>query len=146
PPRPLEVRVALEAMSMRDQRSWRQRASYDPEPSTPDASLPHTWGSTLLRVGEGRGVAKRREDRALLARERSARIHAIGQGEETLRCYQRGDRYGPCLLRVDDDTTANDIAVQLLAYLLQEEMVRWEDIAPWVQQYDQRALDEATRY
>jgi hypothetical protein len=47
---------------------------------------------------------------------------------------------------VDDNTTTNDIAAQLLAFLLQEEMVPWDDIAPWMQQYDQRPLAEETHY
>ncbi len=145
-PRRLEVHVALGGMSPRDQDLLRQHTNYDSESDTPDASLPQTWRITIFRQGEGRGVAKRREDRAQLARERPARIHAICQDEETLLRYQCGDRYGPCLLRVDDDTTANNIAVQLLAYLLQEEMVCWEDIEPWLQQYDQRPIAAGTRY
>jgi hypothetical protein len=49
-------------------------------------------------------------------------------------------------LRIDEDTTADDITAQLLAYLLQDEIVSWEEMAPWVKHYDQRALDEGTRY
>jgi DNA-binding transcriptional MerR regulator len=56
--------------------------------------------------------------------------------EETMLArYRRGDRYGPCLIRIDQTTKAEDITVQALAYLLQDEMVPWDEIAPWVQQY-----------
>jgi hypothetical protein len=39
---------------------------------------------------------------------------------------------------VDKSTTPDDITAQLLAYLVQDEMVSWEEIAPWVTHYDQQ--------
>ena len=64
-----------------------------------------------------------------------ARAQSVHQQDP--QCAQ-GERSGPRVLYVDESTTPEDLTTDLLAYLLQDEMVPWKEIAPWIIHYDQQ--------
>lgn len=153
PPQLLRIVIALEAMSARSQKKWRQRliALVPPETAGHPAKrqsegcqkVPWIAWLTFFRRLCGRSQSQRCESRKRLVQAAPEVLDHLHQRDAVLSemfiaRYLRGDRFAPCLLRVDQDTTEDDLTVQLLAYLLQDQMVLWEEIEAWVRGYAQQ--------
>ena len=119
----LTVCVLLGQMSETAQKRWRQHLKLN-------ADDPRKSVRTWFRLAEMRSPAERAEDRKQLLEE-----HPEFKALEGDYQFLRGDDTGGRVIWINKLTTVDHVVIQLLAYLLQEELVQWEEIAAYARDY-----------